>query len=199
MLEPLPTPSQQCSLAMRRAANRAMARCASGADDAFDEVYAYLAPRLESMLLRRTRDPHFTQDLLQQATFRIYRHRHTYRPDGDVLHWALTIVRHILIDEIRRQRRSPIELAFCEESGAEYAPSGDGEYAARELAERFQTVLAALPGTQRAAFELLRLEGLSHREAARRLGITVPAVKLRAHRAYDALRAALVEAGAGVG
>ena len=41
------------------------------------------------------------------------------------------------------------------------------------------------------AFELLRIEGLSHEEAAEVLGTTVSAVKLRAFRAYAALRAAL--------
>jgi DNA-directed RNA polymerase specialized sigma24 family protein len=41
------------------------------------------------------------------------------------------------------------------------------------------------------AFELIKKEGLSVKEAAEVLGTTVTAVKLRAHRAYVALRAAL--------
>ena len=41
------------------------------------------------------------------------------------------------------------------------------------------------------AFELTKKEGLSVREAAEVLGTTVTAVKLRAHRAYVALRASL--------
>jgi DNA-directed RNA polymerase specialized sigma24 family protein len=41
------------------------------------------------------------------------------------------------------------------------------------------------------AFELLKEEGLSLAEAAQVLGTTVSAVKLRAHRAYEALRLVL--------
>jgi len=41
------------------------------------------------------------------------------------------------------------------------------------------------------AFELVRVEGLSHDDAARVLGVTVSAVKLRAFRAYAAIRAVL--------
>jgi len=48
-----------------------------------------------------------------------------------------------------------------------------------------------LPETQRVAFELVKEEGLSLAEAAQVLGTTVSAVKLRAHRAYEALRAVL--------
>jgi RNA polymerase sigma-70 factor (ECF subfamily) len=62
---------------------------------------------------------------------------------------------------------------------------------ARELATRIERVLAKLPQSQRAAFELIKNEGLSVAEAAQVLGTTVAAVKLRAHRAYEALRGAL--------
>jgi RNA polymerase sigma-70 factor (ECF subfamily) len=48
-----------------------------------------------------------------------------------------------------------------------------------------------LPEAQRVAFELVKHEGLSLAEAADVLGTTVAAVKLRAHRTYEALRAAL--------
>ena len=41
------------------------------------------------------------------------------------------------------------------------------------------------------AYTLVRQEGLSVAEAAEVLGVTVTAVKLRAHRVYEALRAVL--------
>jgi RNA polymerase sigma-70 factor (ECF subfamily) len=46
---------------------------------------------------------------------------------------------------------------------------------------------------QRIAFELLKRDGLSLVEAAEILGIGVGAVKVRAHRAYEAIRAVLRE------
>ena len=69
---------------------------------------------------------------------------------------------------------------------------------AGELALRIQVILAKLPTSQRAAFELIKQEGLTVAEAAQVLGTTVAAVKLRAHRAYEALRAALGEIDAGL-
>jgi RNA polymerase sigma-70 factor, ECF subfamily len=53
----------------------------------------------------------------------------------------------------------------------------------------------ALPELQRTAYRLLQQEGLSLKKAAEVLGTSVTAVKLRAHRAYVALRAAVREAG----
>ena len=50
------------------------------------------------------------------------------------------------------------------------------------------------PLYERVAFELVKQEGLTFVEAAEVLGATVAAVKLRAHRAYEALRAVLGDA-----
>jgi RNA polymerase sigma-70 factor (ECF subfamily) len=72
-------------------------------------------------------------------------------------------------------------------------PEADSEQAAiaRETAALVESVLAGLPPAQREAFVLLRYEGMSIQEAAEVLGSTPTAVKLRAFRAYEALREAL--------
>src|SRR6185369_9044978 len=65
---------------------------------------------------------------------------------------------------------------------------------AAETAEIVERVLSRIPPAQRDAFVLLRYEGLSVQDAAAILGATASAVKLRAFRAYEALRAELSEA-----
>jgi RNA polymerase sigma-70 factor (ECF subfamily) len=54
-----------------------------------------------------------------------------------------------------------------------------------------QSVLRAMPEQRRRAFILTRVEGLSHGDAARRLGISRPAVSKHVARAMDDLYAAL--------
>jgi RNA polymerase sigma-70 factor (ECF subfamily) len=58
-------------------------------------------------------------------------------------------------------------------------------------AELLEQALHALPRAQREAFEMLKLEGLSVRAAAERAGTTAGALRVRAHRAYRAIRARL--------
>ena len=55
--------------------------------------------------------------------------------------------------------------------------------------------LDALPETQRTAYRLVKQEGVSLKKAAHMLGTSVTAVKLRTHRACQALRAALGDEG----
>ncbi|MFO0673647.1 MAG: sigma factor-like helix-turn-helix DNA-binding protein [Polyangiaceae bacterium] len=67
----------------------------------------------------------------------------------------------------------------------------------KQLAERMERALMALPEAQRVAFQLMRFEGLSAVDAAAVLDTTPNAVKLRAHRTDQALRLALKEGGVG--
>ena len=63
--------------------------------------------------------------------------------------------------------------------------------AAQELSTEIEAILVRIPETQATAFRLLKQEDLSVAEAAAVLGTTEGTVKLRAHRAYEALRKAL--------
>jgi RNA polymerase sigma factor (sigma-70 family) len=61
--------------------------------------------------------------------------------------------------------------------------------------DRFLEILDALPEAQREAFSLLKIEGLTTAEAAEKVGVSVTALKVRAHRAYSALKKGVLEEG----
>jgi RNA polymerase sigma-70 factor, ECF subfamily len=175
-------------------ANRAMDAYAEGDESAFACVYDSVAPRVFAYLVRQTRDETVAADLLQQTLLQIIRNRGSYLRGSPVLPWAFAIARRIFIDDYRRRRTDALanSRAVAEDDGtATGAP--DEEVSTQEAAQCVRAALARLPESQRVAFELLRIEGLSHEDAARVLGVTPSAVKLRAFRAYSALRAALAE------
>jgi RNA polymerase sigma-70 factor (ECF subfamily) len=174
----------------------AMDRYARGDDAAFEELYDGLVPRLYGYLLRQTRDRGKAEDVVQQTMLQIHRARGRFLPGAEVLPWAFAIARRLLIDQHRRGMREV--LAPTDDDGAAAllvaldAPADDIA-SAKQIATRLEVELRKLPENQRVAFELIKIEGLSVAEAADVVGSTVAAVKLRAHRAYDALREALAE------
>jgi RNA polymerase sigma-70 factor (ECF subfamily) len=177
-----------------RPADAAMARYARGDDAAFAVVYDAVAPRLYGYLLRQTHDAARAEDIVQQTLLQMHRARGRFIPGAEVTPWAFAIARRLLIDSVRRRKREVL-VAVDEEGEGDVArsnePSADALVAADQLAKRIQRELVRLPEAQRVAFELVKQEGLSLAEAAQVLGTTVAAVKLRAHRAYEALRAVL--------
>jgi RNA polymerase sigma-70 factor, ECF subfamily len=178
----------------KEAASAAMDRYARGDDSAFSELYDLLAPRLSSFLLRRTRDAAKTEDLVQQTFLQMHCARRHFAPGAPVTAWAYAIARRLLIDLFRKSGREPRgedqEAAEeCESVAPDALP--DAIAGRRELALRMERELALVPEAQRVAFELVQKDGLSMLEAAEMLGTTAMAVRLRVHRAYEALRAAL--------
>jgi RNA polymerase sigma-70 factor (ECF subfamily) len=182
----------------RESANAAMERYARGEDQAFSELYDTLAPRLHRYLLRASRDPTRADDLLQQTMLRIHRARGRFIVGAEVLPWAFAIARRLFIDSIRRRkgesRTISLETGGHEASAVDVAAEqrpADELLDSRRLGSAIDAQLERLPESHRVAFELIQKDGLSIREAAEVLGATPGAVKLRAHRAYVALRLAL--------
>jgi RNA polymerase sigma-70 factor (ECF subfamily) len=174
-------------------ADAAMDRYAGGDDSAFSELYDLLAPRLNGYFLRQTRDADLADDLTQQTLLKIHRARGQFLRGAAVTPWAFAIGRRLLLDSFRRHRREESSQGADDaiDNAATDLPAADDLVQADETARRIQAELRRLPETQRVAFELVKQEGLTFIEAAAVLGTTVAAVKLRAHRAYEALRAVL--------
>jgi RNA polymerase sigma-70 factor (ECF subfamily) len=171
-----------------------MDRYAAGDDSAFEVVYDLLAPRLAAYLARRVRDRGAVEDIVQQTFMHMHRARGSFIPGAEVLPWAFAIARRLMIDNDRVARRQRTVLHDGERHEAMLISSeGNGEdlVQAKQTAGRLDAELARLSEPQRAAFELMKNEGLSLAQTAAVLGTSVTAVKLRVHRAYLALRAAL--------
>jgi RNA polymerase sigma-70 factor (ECF subfamily) len=176
------------------AANAAMDRYANGDDGAFGDLYDLLAPRLYGYLLRQTRNTARAEDLVQQTFLQMHCARGRFIAGADVVPWAFAIGRRLMIDGMRRGKREVLSSQDDESLGAEPVASGlsaDDAIHAKQIGARIQRELSRLPESQRVAFELVKQDGLSMAEAADVLGISVSAVKLRAHRTYEALRAVL--------
>ncbi len=168
-----------------------MERYATGDEPAVGELYDLLEPKLTSFLLRQTHNRAVTDDLVQQTFLNIHCARSRFQPGSDVLPWAFAIARRLLIDEARRNKRLVLEGGKGDGAEERDPPSRETpELGAQshELAESLNRELARMPESQRTAFELIRHDGLSVAEAAEVLGTSVNAVKLRVHRAYEAMR-----------
>jgi RNA polymerase sigma-70 factor (ECF subfamily) len=176
----------------------AMERYARGEDAAFQELYRRGAPRLRGFLLRLSGDAALADDLAQEAFLRVHRARGSFAPGAAALPWIFAIARNVFLDHARHPH---VRRAAGDSHGGtggspperEAPPDTQGDEAllGSEMLAIVRATLARLPVLQREAFILLRFEGLSVHEAAQVLGATEGAVKIRAFRAYEALRAAL--------
>lgn len=162
-----------------------MARVQDGDQEAYRALLDDLVPTLRAFLRRRVGNVNDVEDIAQDALLAMHRARHTWDPARPLEPWLFAIARNVAIDHARRSiARAGWEIMVDE------LPDRPGEIDA-PFAPRLDEALEQLPAAQREAFRMLKLEGLSVEAAAERAGTTPGALKVRAHRAYKALRALL--------
>jgi RNA polymerase sigma-70 factor, ECF subfamily len=178
-----------------------MRRYACGEDGIFEELYGLMAPRLFRFCSRLALRRQESEDLFQETMLRVHRARATYRPGANVMYWAFAISRAAHLDRLRYRRRRPEDLGSQKDVAGQDRLRSDEQHSpeaavrARDLHALVALELARMSEKNRAAYVLLKEEGLSAREAAAVLGTSTAVVKQRAHRAYEHLRAALGAAG----
>lgn len=182
--------------------DQAMSRYAQGDTKAFDAVYDAIAPRLARYLRRRVPDQARREDILQQTFLQMHSARGSFVIGAEAMPWAFAIARRLVIDAGRAGQREARHIEpdddrrVSQAALAAGAPTGEEELAAHEAGDRLARALTRLSEPQRAAFELVKTEGLSHAQAAAVLGTSVTGIKLRLHRVYVVLRGALENAPA---
>jgi len=172
-----------------------MQRYCDGDAGAFRELYALVAPQLLGYLLKMARERSLADDLLQQTFLKVHRARGAYVRGADPLPWIYSIAHRTFIDQVRKTRRAVVRVGDAEElpevAAAITGESDDRRDESRadpELVSATLDALAELPVQQREAVVLTKLDGKSVAEAAEIAGTTIGAMKVRAHRGYEALR-----------
>lgn len=171
-----------------------MQRYVDGDAQAFEELYAAVGPQVHRYLLRMVRDRAAADDLLQITFLKVHRARGSYIRGASPLPWIYAIAHRTFLDDVRRRRRARVRVAPTDHM-PEVAADLHGREAATAPEPRDQALMAKilealekLPDSQRQAVTLVKIEGKSMAEAAEIAQTTTGAMKLRAHRAYQALR-----------
>ena len=133
---------------------------------------------------RLARVPDEVEDLVQETLIAVHNQRHTYDAGQPVTAWAHAIARYKMIDFLRRRSiREAVQEPL--EDDADFLASTDEE--AREARRDLAVLLGQLPDRHRLPIVLMKLEGLSVAEAAKRTGMSESAVKVGVHRGLKAL------------
>jgi RNA polymerase sigma-70 factor (ECF subfamily) len=164
-----------------------MARVQDGDRDSCRTLLDDIGPILTNFLRRRIADRTELEDVYQETLMAFFQARHTYQSSRPLEPWLFAIARNVAADHARRYwTRAGVEQLTDEipDRGAADEP--------RSADPSLEDAMVKLPTQQREAFSMLKLEGLSIEQAAQRAGISVGALRVRAHRAYKALRKVII-------
>ncbi len=168
---------------------RIIQRVLAGNRDDFTRLITRYSDPLYRHALCMTGSPDVAEDILQLSFIKAYQHLAEVRGRFDA--WVFRIVANGCKDWLKNIRRS--HLSYDEDDQPSGFATPEEELDRTELRSDLDMALSSLPASLREAFVMKHVEGRSYEEMADLLGTTVGALKMRVHRAREALQALLEE------
>ena len=162
----------------------------AGDTAAFAVIVARWTPALHRLVRRDVARATEADELVQEAFLHLHRSAADFRRGERLRPWLVTITLNLRRELARRRARkpeSPLELDGRRDPSVHQPPVLEERDARRQI----DRALGVLPDAQREVIELHWFAGLPFSEVAERVGASVSAVKVRAHRGYERMRAAL--------
>lgn len=175
-----------------------VARLKAGDEDAFAEVVRTLGGRMLSVARRFMKDEDAARDVVQDAFLSAFRAIQGFDGDAQLSTWLHRIVVNAALMRLRTRQRRPEQsieplLPVFQDDGhhleavVSWADSAERALERQETRAVVRSAIAELPESYRVVLMMRDIEDLNTREVADALGITENAVKLRLHRARQAL------------
>ena len=164
----------------------------AGDPEAFRLLFARYAPILTRLMVRDVRRRQEADELVQDTFLHLHRSARDFRQGSRLRPWLMTIALNLKREHFRRKARRP--EAPLELDGRRDPVADPPRVAERHDARRHvELALSQLSEGQREVIVLHWFGGLSFPEVAEVVGASTTAVKVRAHRGYERMRALLKE------
>jgi RNA polymerase sigma-70 factor (ECF subfamily) len=149
-----------------------------------------LEGRLRPYVARRVSSPADVDDVLQEIFVRMQRGLADLRDGERFGGWVYRIAKHAIADSARTRARHPLPQHAPEPAaGAATAADPDtGEDLEAALGECVALFVSRLPSPYREAITLTELEGVTHKQAADMVGVSLSGMKSRVQRGRERIR-----------
>ena len=176
-----------------------VARLQAGDPDAYETLVRVHSGRLLSVARRFLPNTEDAQDAVQEAFIKAFRAIGAFEERAQLHTWLHRILVNTALMKIRSRRRRPEEsiddlLPTFQADGHQTTESrewSDAIFERKETAAIVRQAIAQLPDQYRAVLTLRDIEERDTTETAAALGTTTTVVKVRLHRARQALRTLL--------
>ena len=193
------TPDHTALFASRGRDALLVARLQGGDETAFEELIRAHGGRLLSVARRFLGHSEDAQDVVQETFIKASKAIHTFEERAQLQTWLHRIVVNTALMKLRERRRKPEDsiddlLPTFSLDGHQTVESrewSDAVFERKETAATVRKAIAMLPDQYRTVLVLRDLEERNTAETAQILGTTTTVVKVRLHRARQALRTLL--------
>jgi len=153
-----------------------------------EKVWEEFHPRLKQFILKRIPDEQNAEDILQEVFLKIHTRIDTLRDEEKLQSWMYQIARNAIADYYREQKAT-VELSEALLLPEEPLVDDD---VVKDLIPSVKAMVDSLPDDYREALILTEYQGLTQRELAEKLGMSLSGAKSRVQRAREKLKTMLL-------
>lgn len=151
-----------------------------------DTVWSQMSSDLRRFIRRRVSDDHVADDLLQETFVRIHRNIDTLNNADRLAAWVYQIARNVIHGHYRQGSGNALPLV----NAVPFEEDGKSALCSR-VEEWLDEMVRQLPAKYREAVQLSEIDGLTQREVADRLGLSLSGAKSRIQRGRATLKEVL--------
>ncbi len=166
-----------------------MKQTQEGDREAYESLLAGISPLVFNYVRKRVFNSQHVEDVYQEVLMTFHKARHTYRTEMPFSPWFFAVIRNAIWAALQKNRK----IAQSEVLMEDFPDTAALEPVEGGVDDRLHRALESLPEGNRQAVEMLKFKGMSVETAAKELGISKIALKVRAHRGYALLRKFLTE------
>lgn len=164
-----------------------------GDDSSFARLVGRHKRQVFRLAARFARDADELEDLCQEVFIKVFEHLSAFRHDAPFGHWLAKISVRVCHDALRSRRHEKNQTSIDAMSLELPDCAGDFENEARQARHFLKYAMSKLSPDEQLIITLLELEEFSVREASAATGWSEANVKVRAHRARQALKRVMEE------
>lgn len=171
---------------------------ASTRDADFDQIYHANLGRIYNMVFHMVGNAEDTEEMVQEVFSRAHKTLHSFEERSSISTWLGGIAMNVISDFFRKKKRTPQTTAnynideFEAEPDLDHGGKVENIFFKREKLKELRSALLKLPLEYRSVFFLVAVEGNTHPEAGRVLGISEGTSRVRMFRAVKMLRTELL-------
>ena len=167
-------------------------RTRAGDQLAFEELYRRYVRKIYNLAYRMVGGGPEPEELTQEVFLQAYKNLGHFQGKSNFYTWLYRVACNTCLQFLRRRSRNRERISYDELAEVQLvssdAPDPLEQVERRELARLLEASLSKLPESQRLVLVLGPIEGHSYEEMAEILGVTVPIIKGRLHRARENIR-----------
>lgn len=166
-------------------------RFRNGEEEALRSLLDLLGPKVLGYCRKKVGNDEDAEELLLDIFLKLWHFREKLDMTADLQVLLFTIARNHILNFIRQKATRQLATIAPEDAFQQPEEHLSHRLDYNELYRQYQLVLQKLGDKQRAVFRMSREEGLSHREIADKLGISVRTVEAHIHSSLKVIRTEL--------